>query len=84
MRITWYKNKIRLVPALIQEACTGCLFQDARDIECPRPKDGPKYCYDPTDESEFAQDHMWIEDSEQGMADYITAKLTGNLPEDEE
>lgn len=81
MQITWHNDKIRLVPALVTEACVGCLFHDARDIECPRPKDGGrKYCYTSADDND--DDFIWIEDSELGMADYILAKMTGELPEE--
>lgn len=80
MRITWHRNKIRLVPAMVVESCIGCLYAGETENVCPRPRGGRKYCYDA--ETEHGDDHIWIEDTDEAFADYVLAKMTGELPEE--
>lgn len=80
--ITHEGTAFLMVKAPESGSCTGCSFQYEESKRCPLNKVGFKMCYDEhlsgSDDLTFRDDKIFIEDTPEALADYVTKTLEGS------
>lgn len=81
IRLDHWETPLVLVKAPVAQHCLGCVFEEEKSSKCPK-KNGETWCYEV--DSLLAQDHIWIVDSPESMAKYVTWLIEGYTDDDDD
>lgn len=79
--ITHEGTALLMVKAPESGSCVGCMFQHMESKRCPTKRNKSKLCYDENltnaDDLTFRDDKIFINDTPEALADYVTKTLEG-------